>query len=69
MNVTAMLRQRFGSLCMETLMGIARKVKVCEVCGQPSEETICDECAQRIRGEAVGDIEEETKEEEGEIPE
>ena len=50
-------------------MGIERKVKVCEICGKPSEKTICDDCAQRIQGEAIGDIEEETKEEEGEIPE
>ena len=69
MNVTVDVAPTIRKPCTETLMAIARKVKVCEVCGQPSEETICDECAQRIRGEAVGDIEEETKEEEGEIPE
>ena len=54
---------------METLMGIERKAKVCEICGKPSENTICDDCEQRIQGEAIGDMEEETKQEEGEIPE
>ncbi len=30
-----------------------KKVKVCTICGKPSEEIICEHCKIKIRGEAL----------------
>ncbi len=33
--------------------GKKKKEKVCTICGKPSEETICEPCRIKIRGEAL----------------
>ncbi len=30
-----------------------KKIPVCMLCGKPSDKTICDACANRLRGEAL----------------
>ena len=30
-----------------------KKIPVCMICGKASEKTICDACADRLRGEAL----------------
>ncbi len=30
-----------------------KKRQVCMMCGKPSEKTICNACAERLRGEAL----------------
>ncbi len=30
-----------------------KKKSVCMMCGKPSEKTICNACAERLRGEAL----------------
>lgn len=38
-----------------------KKARICSVCGKPSEETICEACRIKIRGEALEHKMEEEK--------
>ncbi len=37
------------------------KKKVCMICGKPSAKTICDACADKLRGEALNKKKKEEK--------
>jgi len=42
-------------------MGEATKKQVCMLCGKPSEKSICANCADRLRGEALNKKKKEEK--------
>ena len=37
------------------------KRQVCMICGKPSAKTICEACAEKVRGEALGKKKKEDK--------
>jgi hypothetical protein len=42
-------------------MAEEQKKKLCMICAQPSEKTICDACSEQLRGEALNKKKKEEK--------